>query len=286
MERIGQADVSTILEKLHLELKSQTRDIKADQHVLLRKAFHYVTATLYKPVQLHQRTNLQGKKTSEVTHRVLQELFALLVGGDGFAPPRIRLLSAALVRELSAGETPYFFRDNFGGNFAHYDAHKVKYFLPVLSELSNSKLLVQNISNLVKWFVTDEGHLGLRTTALSNLIALVQRFPNVLDKKKHIHRVEDKFREILTGASLETRKTTSTTLFGMRIVSTSSACNVTEVDGTPSRDCFTCMNNSYDYSEDQILNVHVFSSLYYWIFHLYQARRSVGTGPIVGSSGH
>jgi len=207
-----------------------------------------------------------------VTHRVLQELFALLVGGDGFAPPRIRILSAALVRELSAGDTPYFFRDNYGGNFAQYDQNKVRYFLPVLSELSNSKLLIQNISNLVSWFVSEGDNLGLKMTALSNLIALVQRFPNVLDKDRHIRPMETMFQQILTGASLETRKTTSTTLFGVRIVSTSSACNVTEVDGTPSRDFFTCMNNSYDYSEDQILNVHVFSSLYYWIFHLYQAQ--------------
>jgi len=49
MERIGQADVITILEKLHQELKAQTRDSKVDQHYLLRKCFHYVTATLYKP---------------------------------------------------------------------------------------------------------------------------------------------------------------------------------------------------------------------------------------------
>ncbi|CAK0853089.1 unnamed protein product, partial [Prorocentrum cordatum] len=214
----------------------------------------------------------QGRKLSEVTHRVLQELFALLVGGDGFAPPRIRVLAAALVRELSAGETPYFFRDNFGGNFSQYDQNKVKYFMPVLSELSNSHLLIQNISNLVGWFIGDNDQPGLKTVALSNLIALVQRFPNVLDKDKHIRPMEAKFRQILTGASLETRKTTSTTLFGVRIVSTSSACNVTEVDGTPTRAFFTCMSNSYDYSEDQILNVHVFSSLYYWVFHLYQAQ--------------
>jgi len=272
MARIGQADITTILEKLHRELKSQTRDSKADQHHLLQKSFHYITATLYKPVQLTQRNCAQGRKLSEVTHRVLQELFALLVGGDGFAPPRIRILCAALVRELSAGNTPYFFRDNFAGNFAQYDQNKVKYFLPVLSELSNSSLLIQNISNLVTWFVGDSDSLGLRTVALSQLLSLVQRFPNVLDKDKHIRPVEAKFQQILTGASLETRKTTSTTLFGVRIVSTSSACNVTEVDGTPSRDFFTCMNNSYDYSDDQILNVHVFSSLYHWIFHLYQAQ--------------
>lgn len=270
MERIGQADVITILEKLHQEMKVQTRDSKVDQHYLMRKAFHYVTATLYKPSQLTQRNSMQGKKLAEVTHRALQELFALLVGGDGFAPPRIRILSAALVRELSAGDTPYFFHDNFGGNFALYDQNKVKYFLPVLSELSNAKLLAQNIGNLVNWFTGDHDNLGLKMAALSSLIALVQRAPNTLDKEKHVRPMEAKFQQILTGASLETRKTTSTTLFGIRIVSTSSSCNVTEVDGTPSRDFFTCMNNSYDYSEDQILNVHVFSSLYYWIFHLYQ----------------
>eukprot|EP00401_Gymnodinium_catenatum_P059124 CAMPEP_0117588762 /NCGR_PEP_ID=MMETSP0784-20121206/70031_1 /TAXON_ID=39447 /ORGANISM="" /LENGTH=32 /DNA_ID= /DNA_START= /DNA_END= /DNA_ORIENTATION= len=32
MERIGQADVIATLEKLHRELKSQTRDSKVDQH--------------------------------------------------------------------------------------------------------------------------------------------------------------------------------------------------------------------------------------------------------------
>ncbi|CAE8643863.1 unnamed protein product [Polarella glacialis] len=127
MERIGQTDVATILGRLHQELKSQTRDSKLDQHQLLRKAFQYVTATLHKPASLlgpgHGHT--QGRKLSEVTHRVLQELFALLVGGDGFAPPRIRILSFALVRELSAGETPYFFRDNYGGDFQQVEVRSL-----------------------------------------------------------------------------------------------------------------------------------------------------------------
>lgn len=277
MERIGQAEVITTLERLHQELKAQTRDSKVDQHSLLRKSFHYVTATLHKPVprsQLPDPGSSRGGawKRSEVTHRVLQELFALLVGGDGFAPPRIRILSAALARELSVGETPYFFRDNFGGNFARYDQNKVTYFLSVLSELSNSQLLIQNTQNLVNWFTADTDQLVLKMVSLSNLIVLAQRFPNVLDKDKHIRPVEAKFRQLLTGASLETRKTTSTTFFGVRIVSTSSACAVTEIDGTPSHDFFTCINNSYDYSEDQILNVRIFSSLYQWIFHLYQAQ--------------
>ena len=36
----------------------------------------------------------------------------------------------------------------------------------------------------------------------------------VLDKEKHIRPMEVQFSKLLTGASLETRKTTSTTLFG------------------------------------------------------------------------
>ena len=212
------------------------------------------------------------RKLSEVTHRVLQELFALLVGDSGFAPPRIRILSSALVRELSSGEVPYFFRDNFGGNFDHYDHNKVVYFLPVLSQLLNADLLVKNIPNLVTWFTSESASIGLKTAALTNLLAAVQRFPNVLDQDQHIRPMEAQFCKLLTGASLETRKTTSTTLFGMRIVSSSASCNVTEVDGTPTRDFFTCMNNSHDYSEDQLLNVSVFSSLYCWLFYLYQAQ--------------
>ena len=121
MERIGQSDVATILGRLHQELKSQTRDSKAEQHLLMRKAFHYVTAAV-KP----SGANVQARKLNEVTHRVLQELFALLVGDSGFAPPRIRILSAALVRELSLGEVPYFFRDNFNGNFQLYDQNKAR----------------------------------------------------------------------------------------------------------------------------------------------------------------
>ncbi|CAJ1454391.1 unnamed protein product [Effrenium voratum] len=273
MERIGQSDVATILGRLHQELKSQTRDSKAEQHQLMRKAFHYVTASLHQPAPVHgPGSSLPTRKLSEVTHRVLQELFALLVGDNGFAPPRIRILSAALVRELSAGEVPYFFRDNFGGHFHHYDQNKVVYFLPVLSQLLNADLLVRNIPSLVTWFTSDSTSVSLKTAALTNLLAAVQRFPNVLDKEKHIRPMEVQFSKLLTGASLETRKTTSTTLFGVRIVSTSAACNVTEVDGTPTRDFFTCMNNSYDYSEDQLLNVHIFSSLYCWLFYLYQAQ--------------
>ncbi|CAK9094551.1 AP-5 complex subunit zeta-1 (Adaptor-related protein complex 5 zeta subunit) (Zeta5) [Durusdinium trenchii] len=278
MERIGQSDVATILGRLHQELKSQTRDSKAEQHQLMRKAFHYVTASVHQPAPVGaagggtSSSSVQTRKLSEVTHRVLQELFALLVGDSGFAPPRIRILSAALVRELSAGEVPYFFRDNFNGNFHHYDQNKVVYFLPVLSQLLNSDLLVKNIPNLVSWFTSDSASVSLKTAALSNLLAAVQRFPNVLDKDQHIRPMEAQFSRLLTGASLETRKTTSTTLFGVRIVSTSAACNVTEVDGTPTRDFFTCMNNSFDYSEDQLLNVHVFSSLYCWLFYLYQAQ--------------
>ncbi|CAE8705773.1 unnamed protein product, partial [Polarella glacialis] len=131
---------------------------------------------------------------------------------------------------------------------------------------------VKNIPNLVAWFTSDSSALALKTVAISNLLAAVQRFPNVLDKDLHIRPMEEKFKSILTSASLESRKTTSTTLFGVKIVSTSTSCHVTEVDGTPTRDFFTCMNNSFDYSEDQILNVHVFSSLYSWLFHLYQGQ--------------
>ena len=275
MERIGQSDVATILGRLHQELKSQTRDSKSEQHQLMRKAFHYVTASLHQPTPGTgggAAGNAPLRKLSEVTHRVLQELFALLVGDSGFAPPRIRILSSALVRELSSGEVPYFFRDNFGGNFDHYDHNKVVYFLPVLSQLLNADLLVKNIPNLVTWFTSESASIGLKTAALTNLLAAVQRFPNVLDQDQHIRPMEAQFCKLLTGASLETRKTTSTTLFGMRIVSSSASCNVTEVDGTPTRDFFTCMNNSYDYSEDQLLNVSVFSSLYCWLFYLYQAQ--------------
>ncbi|CAE7210530.1 AP5Z1 [Symbiodinium natans] len=274
MERIGQSDVATILGRLHQELKSQTRDSKAEQHQLMRKAFHYVTASLHQPTpgMVGGAGNTQARKLSEVTHRVLQELFALLVGDSGFAPPRIRILSSALVRELSSGEVPYFFRDNFGGNFDHYDQNKVVYFLPVLSQLLNADLLVKNIPNLVMWFTSDSTSMSLKTAALTNLLAAVQRFPNVLDQDQHIRPMESQFCKLLTGASLETRKTTSTTLFGVRIVSSSASCNVTEVDGTPTRDFFTCMNNSYDYSDDQLLNVHIFSSLYCWLFYLYQAQ--------------
>ena len=272
MERIGQSDVATILGRLHQELKSQTRDSKAEQHQLMRKAFHYVTASLHQPGGGSTGGNMQARKLSEVTHRVLQELFALLVGDNGFAPPRIRILSSALVRELSSGEVPYFFRDNFGGNFDHYDHNKVVYFLPVLSQLLNADLLIKNIPNLVMWFTSESTSLSLKTAALANLLAAVQRFPNVLDQDQHIRPMEAQFCKLLTGASLETRKTTSTTLFGVRIISSSASCNVTEVDGTPTRDFFTCMNNSYDYSEDQLLNVHIFSSLYCWLFYLYQAQ--------------
>ena len=275
MERIGQSDVATILSRLHQELKSQTRDSKSEQHQLMRKAFHYVTASLHQPAAGGAGGaggNTQARKLNEVTHRVLQELFALLVGDNGFAPPRIRILSSALVRELSSGEVPYFFRDNFGGNFDHYDHNKVVYFLPVLSQLLNADLLVKNIPNLVMWFTSDSASISLKTSALSNLLAAVQRFPNVLDQDQHIRPMEAQFCKLLTGASLETRRTTSTTLFGVRIVSSSASCNVTEVDGTPTRDFFTCMNNSYDYSEDQLLNVHIFSSLYCWLFYLYQAQ--------------
>lgn len=134
----------------------------------MRKAFHYVlvlaasselesevTASVQKP---SSGANVQTRKLNEVTHRVLQELFALLVGDSGFAPPRIRILSAALVRELSLGEVPYFFRDNFNGNFQLYDQNKARlmllkaskgqvgwnlqvvYFLPVLSQLSPAQM--------------------------------------------------------------------------------------------------------------------------------------------------
>ena len=155
MERIGQVDLTATLKALHQELKTQTRDTKNDRHRLLCRTYHYVTASLYKTTALSPQTNQVEGRLHDIIHRVLQELFAILVGADGFAPPRIRILCAALVRELSSGDLPIFFRDSYDGDFGQYDQNKVQYFLPLLSELANSDLLVKNVPNAMRWLTDD-----------------------------------------------------------------------------------------------------------------------------------
>ena len=56
----------------------------------------------------------------------------------------------ALVRGLAD-----FFRDSYDGDFGQYDQNKVQYFLPLLSELANSDLLVKNVPNAMRWLTDD-----------------------------------------------------------------------------------------------------------------------------------
>lgn len=51
---------------------------------------------------------------------------------------------------------------------------------------------------------------------------------------------------------------------------------VLELDRTPSGadDYFTPLNHAFEYDEDQLLSIHVFSIIYAWLYHLYYIRRS------------
>jgi len=222
-------DIKRALEKLHVALKAQThKENKQDQHALLRKVFYYVTSTLHKTQNISS-----GNKRDDIVHRVLLELYALLVGQDGFAPPRIRILSAALIRELCFdGVLPHFFFDAFGGNFRTYeDSPGLEYFVhTALSELSATSLLLKNTENLAHWFLTSPNKC-LRIASLSTIIALAKQQPSALEPS--IRRLEDVFGRFMAHASLETKKSSTTKLLGMPVLSTAVVRSVTEIDGTP-----------------------------------------------------
>jgi len=286
--RISHGELVCVLEKLHQELRSQTREAshthsggskgaEHQRHVLLRRAFGCLTSAI------HIKT---ADIRPDVVHRLIQELYAILVGGggDGFAPPRVRVLCCALVRELYPGDVPAFFKENFRGNFACYDLSNLHYFLPLIAELSKPPLLIQNIESVVGWVLQkgagDDHHAAyaspgarndsLQRAAFSPLMAVCERHPLQLSYHRHIRPVEDLFADMLTNASTSTTKTSATSILGVRLLATKSVSPVTEIDGTPSRDFFTCLNVAEEYTADQINNTQVFSLLYSWLFHLYQ----------------
>uniref|UniRef100_A0A0G4HYI9 Uncharacterized protein n=1 Tax=Chromera velia CCMP2878 TaxID=1169474 RepID=A0A0G4HYI9_9ALVE len=330
MERVRQSDVLLSLSKLYEELKStqnQTRDLsqRNEQHALLRRCFQYVSSSVlnvqYKssqssavsggavqqsvqPLSLPLSvSSKQAAETAKVTHGVLQELYAVLVGADDFAPPRIRILCCALVKELST-EIPSFFRDAFRGDFAvGYDRAKVHEFLPLLMDLDNADLLMANIDNIVAWIIApskkgpgtatltsssggggtrSSGGSGrvsvstqLRKASVGALLAVVQRFPNALSVHRHLIPLQQKFREYLLEAPLESLKESSAVvpIVGLRLFSNSTATPVTELDGSASRDFFTILSCSAgSYSEEQQLNVLVFSCLHKWLLSLHHVQ--------------
>ena len=79
----------------------------------------------------------------------------------------------------------------------------------------------------------------------------------------------------LTYASTSTMKPEKTGFFSSFFnYKASQFRQVQECDGTPGApgDAFTCMLQAISYSEDQILNVFVFSQLYEWVLYLYHYR--------------
>ena len=109
----------------------------------------------------------------------------------------------------------------------------------------------------------------LRRNAIAVMWTLCCRHRQHLSYSRHIAPVEDVFVRSLLMASLETRRSWSTSLLGMKLFSSTHTAPVRELDGTPCRELFTCLCVAEDYTEDQLVNMQVFSLLYTWILNLY-----------------
>lgn len=105
-----------------------------------------------------------------------QELYALLVGREAVSSRRVRLLAAGLLRELSNGTLPIFFRQNFRGDFACYAGpdrpmSALAAYLPVLMQLSPPNLLQLNCQHGLSKWLAEEQVCGCRR--MQNLLRLV-----------------------------------------------------------------------------------------------------------------
>eukprot|EP00742_Colponemidia_sp_Colp-10_P013536 GILJ01015295.1.p1 GENE.GILJ01015295.1~~GILJ01015295.1.p1 ORF type:complete len:1031 (+),score=128.49 GILJ01015295.1:288-3095(+) len=150
-----------------------------------------------------------------------------------------------------------------------YDAEKLPFFLHLLVELGKGTVLRQNIPSLVKWL--SASHVSLRYAVLPAMSLVARKYPSLLSYEESVLPVETSFGQWLAKADCTTQPQQAKMAFWKSFFASGYSPTVTERDGTPAKDFFTLLNDTYSYTEDQIFNVQTFSLLYPWLQSLYVA---------------
>jgi AP-5 complex subunit zeta-1 len=178
---------------------------------------------------------------------------------------RLRLLAAAVLRELAPSTQHGFVRD-FG---PPVEERNVQYLLPVLLAQGNSqdRLSLLTASHIFRWLTQPGCEEELQLQSLSCLHALCSHSRS-LDhlSEEQIRAVGSQMSGWLRHASrscLPAPTSSSISLF-----STSAKKQmqpVKEIDGSTSPDIFTVLSLGGHYSSDQLLNILSFSLLRRWL---------------------
>ncbi|KAF8819772.1 hypothetical protein IE077_004021, partial [Cardiosporidium cionae] len=139
---------------------------------LLRRVYYHSISNIYKPTVLFSTSTRSGGELSEAVYKVIQALYALLVGSDQRIPSKYYILGSAVIRELCYDDIPIFFRENMRGNFSEYSLQTLPLFLSLLTDLSHKELLLKNANNLVRWI--QSGLLQLPSATVESLFFLLK----------------------------------------------------------------------------------------------------------------
>lgn len=133
------------------------------------------------------------------------------------------------------------------------------------------------IPKLVKWLASDKIEFDVHSKLLSFLVA-VSMLHSALLEEGQIQQVNLYLCDVLMNASL----TQAPNPYSINPFKKDQTM-VTEIDGAPSRNIFTVLNIGQYYTEDQMMNIYIFSSLYKWI---YQCTKNNEEGEITNKVFH
>ncbi|XP_071129723.1 AP-5 complex subunit zeta-1-like isoform X2 [Mytilus edulis] len=117
------------------------------------------------------------------------------------------------------------------------------------------------LPKIEKWLSSQNIEFDVQSKLLSFLIAISLEHQSMLQKGQ-IESVNAYVCDVLVKASLK-QAPNPYTINPFKKEQTM----VTEVDGTPSRNIFTVLNIGQYYTEDQMMNIFCFSTLYKWIYN-------------------
>ncbi|XP_063961965.1 AP-5 complex subunit zeta-1-like [Lytechinus pictus] len=197
------------------------------------------------------------KLRREIPKNLLRALCIVVLGTNTGLPKfePISLLCSAVLQEY--GPIPQLDVELGAGQAS--DLRHIPYLLPViLAQGRYSTRLEKLVSQMVKWVSTVGFNSEIQCRALSSLVTTATQHRNLLSDEQ-IYVVGSQMSDWLSNAS---------TFQGTNPLSkqkSSKQESVTEIDGRECQDYFTLLSLSSYYSQDQLLNIHTFSSLRAWL---------------------
>ncbi|XP_030839970.1 AP-5 complex subunit zeta-1 [Strongylocentrotus purpuratus] len=193
----------------------------------------------------------------EIPKNLLRALCIVVLGTNTNLPQfePISLLCSAVLQEY--GPTPQLDVELGAGQAS--DLRHVPYLLPViLAQGRCSKRLEKLVSQMLKWVSTVGFNSEIQCRALSSLVTTATQHRDLLSDEQ-IYVVGSQLSDWLSNAS--TKQATSP----HSKQKSSKNESVTEIDGRECQDFFTLLSLSSYYGQDQLLNIHTFSSLRAWL---------------------